>query len=1018
MSDSILIKIPQQYKERFSVLGDKGMLWYGRVLQFICNAQDYISQTPFFFPEYTKHTIEHINNVLDISEKLISAKTMQSLGADSFAILIMSIISHDIGMFVKPDGLAYLLEQNEERDDGELSWRIEWEKYQVQLNHYSGKEIKRCFGDPANFAVNEAALTQLPDRIDASRLSPWEIRLCGEFLRKMHPRLAQEIIESGFPGYKQCDLFAAIDMDHEYRKLIGIAARSHGMDLNRTDSMLKIFDEEAPSQPCGIPIYYVMGILRMADYLDAGKDRAPHAITAMQHFESELSYDEFAWNRRICLGDDWGEKNYERLYIRVDTSSIDSRIFLKVEEWLKSLQRELDICWRQISLYYKDSYRFTVRRIDSNIFQQSTRKQLERNIVIEKAHLQAAPEILELLIAPLYGSDAKYGVRELLQNAIDACRERTEMECKRGNTSYQGNVCVELNAECEQSYFSIKDNGCGMDQEVILKYFLVAGSSYRNSPQWKEQFGSQDINRSGKFGIGVLAAFLLGNRIEVETRPLGKNESFFFEINNENYEQINIFRKGAKKHLLRKKEFGTCIRIDMERELAKKMVAEFNNGKASSFIEPYWTQWFWLPVPVVQYLINGQEWKNPYGCVDWKEAYGLQENGRWFELKERGAFDQVWWTPEESNCIWCNGIFITNDPDDGIGQYRKPLSFSQGGTHDFCLKVPALSVMDSKCTLDLNLSRNKVQNFPKEIRKALYIENCKLALSLLMLLDFSEQKELLPEFPFGIKRIPEKIENLLFCKEGYNVPICRVLRQISGERIWLLYRDRKWDEFDFDKLEDIVSLMHYGDHIDREEDIRDGLFNAFWVGYEKSIVFDSIYIKKNYINNFLDEKPSAKINRKRAFSKKIEETANDCYDFKITDDIRPEYFEDLDSYVAYLNSGKVFPHISEVTVEKQDYLVAAKKKSAISGSRIKDLLRYCDVACGYQVLSADRNMIKEVEELLDEYIGDKIWIPYNIDDRKKFFPRFFDPKDDIYKYVMLASKQSGFYSVGDVTEKS
>ena len=136
------------------------------------------------------------------------------------------------------------------------------------------------------------------------------------------------------------------------------------------------------------------------------------------------------------------------------------------------------------------------------------------------------------------------------------------------------------------------------------------------------------------------------------------------------------------------------------------------------------------------------------------------------------------------------------------------------------------------------------------------------------------------------------------------------------------------------------------------------------------------------------------------------------------DDIRPEYFENIDSYFDYLNSSKVFPYISEATVEKQDYLVAAKMKSAINDLRIKSLLRYCDVACGYRVLSTDRTMIKEVEELLDEYLGDEVWIPYNIDDRKKLFPRFFDPKDDIYKYVMLASKQSGFYSVGDVTEKS
>ena len=1017
MNDSINIKIPQQYQDRFAALGDIGALWYGRVLQFIRNTQDYISQAPFFFPEYTKHTVEHINSVLDISAKLIPVETMQSLEADSIAILIMSIISHDIGMFIKPDGLAYLLEQAEERDDGELSWRRAWGEYQVQLNHYSGRDIQRIFGNPENFGVNETTLTQLPDRIDAGRLSSWEIRLCGEFLRKMHPQLAQEIIENGFPGNEHCDLFSTIEIDDEHRKLIGIVARSHGMDLNRIDSMLTIFDEEVPSQPCGIPIYYIMGILRMADYLDAGKDRAPHAIIAMQHFESELSYDEFEWNKRIRLGDDWGAKTYERFFIRVNLSSIDSRIFLKIEEWLKSLQRELDICWRQISLCYKDSYRFTVRRIDSNVFQESTRKLLAQDIVIEKAHLQAAPEILELLIAPLYGSDARFGVRELLQNAIDACRERTEIERKQGNESYQGKVYIEVNAECEQPYFSIKDNGCGMDQEIILKYFLVAGSSYRNSPQWKEQFESQDISRSGKFGIGVLAAFLLGSRIEVETRPIDKSESFFFEINSENYEQINIFCKGAKKHLLEKKEIGTCIRIDIKRELAEYMTTRLKDGKAQSFVGPDWTQWFWLSVPAIQYIINGQVWKNPYGHADQQEIYGLQENGRWFELEEKGAFDQIWWTPERRNHIWCNGIFITDDEGEGIESYRRPLGFSEDGTYDFCLKVPSLSIMDSKAALDLNLSRNKVQNFPEKIRKALYVENCKLALSLLMMLDFSGQKERIPEFPFGIERVSGEMENMLFCKEGYNLPLYRVLQQMSGKRIWLLYRDRKWDEFDFGKLEGVVSLLHYGDHINEQLDMRDGLFNAFGLGHKKGMVFDLIYIKKNYIHNFLDESPSAKVSGKRAFSEEIEECAVDYYAEMALDDFYSKCFEDIESYYEYLESYIFFPYVREKVVEKQCYLVAAKKKSAINDSGINDLLRYCDVACGYRVLPDGRTSIHEVEELLDEYLGDKIWIPYDIDERKKAFPRFFDPKDDIYKYVMLVSQQAGFYSLEKVTEK-
>ena len=196
-------------------------------------------------------------------------------------------------------------------------------------------------------------------------------------MRKWHSRLAQEIVEDNFPGNEQVDLFLNIEIDNEYRKLIGIIARSHGMGITDLNSSLKMFDEDALEYPREVPIYYLMAILRLADYFDAGNDRAPHAIMAMQRFESEISYDEFKWNQTVNLGNDWGVEKYERVFVNIKLDNIDSKTFLKVEGWLKGIQRELDECWRQISLHYKDKYQFSIRRIDSNMFQSVTRKNIK-----------------------------------------------------------------------------------------------------------------------------------------------------------------------------------------------------------------------------------------------------------------------------------------------------------------------------------------------------------------------------------------------------------------------------------------------------------------------------------------------------------------------------------------------------------------------------------------------------------------------------------------------------------------
>ena len=64
-----------------------------------------------------------------------------------------------------------------------------------------------------------------------------------------------------------------------------------------------------------------------------------------------------------------------------------------------------------------------------------------------------------------------------------------------------------------------RQGGIGMTSSVVLEYFLRAGASFRRSDAWRQQHelapGESRILRSGRFGVGALAAFLLGDEIEV-----------------------------------------------------------------------------------------------------------------------------------------------------------------------------------------------------------------------------------------------------------------------------------------------------------------------------------------------------------------------------------------------------------------------------------------------------------------------------------------------------------------------
>ena len=83
---------------------------------------------------------------------------------------------------------------------------------------------------------------------------------------------------------------------------------------------------------------------------------------------------------------------------------------------------------------------------------------------------------------------------------------------------------MEINRDKQE--ISVLDNGTGMTADIIINYFLISGASFRNSEIWEKNYirnGESVIARSGKFGIGVLSAFLLGNYVEVTTRHLSED---------------------------------------------------------------------------------------------------------------------------------------------------------------------------------------------------------------------------------------------------------------------------------------------------------------------------------------------------------------------------------------------------------------------------------------------------------------------------------------------------------------
>lgn len=121
-------------------------------------------------------------------------------------------------------------------------------------------------------------------------------------------------------------------------------------------------------------------------------------------------------------------------------------------------------------------------------------------------------ELINLLGTRVYQNEDA-AIRELLQNAHDACRRR-----------FQGKAGGRIVVSVVGPDLVIKDNGDGMTAEQLVHYFSTIGESLTREIKKSElPSDSQSDPLVGEFGIGLLAGFLIADQIVVLTKSVEPN---------------------------------------------------------------------------------------------------------------------------------------------------------------------------------------------------------------------------------------------------------------------------------------------------------------------------------------------------------------------------------------------------------------------------------------------------------------------------------------------------------------
>jgi hypothetical protein len=486
--------------------------------------------------------------------------------------------------------------------------------------------------------------------------------------------------------------------------LAGLVARSHGLPIRSCLSHLAKYDVREYK---GTHAVFLMALLRVADYLQVQAERAPEQVLRVRNLRSPVSQREWKTHEAVR---DIRNTHEDPEAIFVDAAPRNVAIFLHLKRLLTGIQKELDASWAVLGEVYGrypplSELGLKLRRVRSNIDDEGEFAKTVPYLPCEAAFDTAGPEMLKLLVKPLYGGRPEIGIRELLQNAVDACRElkdyldQTSEHPNLDLTKQSAEVEIWLEDKGKAGcWLDVSDRGIGMSAETVRRYFLTAGASFRRSDAWRGLHesgeGKSRVLRSGRFGIGVLAAFLLGDEVEVSTRHAtaganGGGITFKATLDKEEIELKQCSRP-----------VGTTIRVRIEEESVWKSLleGEWNYETRKQTVADKW-DWYCLAEPAVTRSIGPADSKNGLPQQFSLPGPNAKLGPKWRRIEDRDYKD-IQWSYWEGPSLTCNGILI-----------RKKMAAGRwvlGQIGNCGIMCPKVSVFDPDGHFPLALQRNSL----------------------------------------------------------------------------------------------------------------------------------------------------------------------------------------------------------------------------------------------------------------------------------------------------------------------
>lgn len=428
-------------------------------------AYDLLPKINKVFSNYTGHGIMHSINVMEYMYDLCD--DTEELSDLELAAIIYVALLHDIGMVVTDDEIASI-----KKEEINLQGR----KYSQVLKKYSNEII----------ALQEC------------------IRPAHAIRSKNH--IMNVIDEKLFliPGYTNVSFVDDI----------ANICQAHNENFEWITGHLS---NDLIKGTYTINSQYIAILLRIADYLDIDEGRAP---LYLYQFLNPKDYSKQEWlqhfvienKEKIVLNSKTGLKNIE-FYGESTNPNIHRKLLKYFDLINDELIRAVELSEKfQDKKYLLDVKPTVLNKIRTKGF----------NFSDFKLTLDYKAVTSLLMGENIYGN-AKFGLRELIQNSIDACKVMQEESKSRIEFKFNPYLpFINIIIDKDRNQITLFDNGRGMSVDILKKYFLNVGVSYYVSDDYLLK--GNRYNPIGNYGIGFLACFMLSDKVSVLTKYYEDNE--------------------------------------------------------------------------------------------------------------------------------------------------------------------------------------------------------------------------------------------------------------------------------------------------------------------------------------------------------------------------------------------------------------------------------------------------------------------------------------------------------------